>query len=120
MSIGFPAKVVVNGKVISNKFPYWHQVLRGSRYSTDQVAPTERVTDELMENNDDSMRTTDLNNTEISSETDEEARDIAKQMVSEGETEPKYNSQATSLHNHSRLISKLLMVTGCSLMAIAC
>lgn len=89
VSIGFPAKVVVNGRVISNKFPDWYQVLRGSRCNTNQVAPTDRVTDDLTENKDDTARPTDHNNTEISSETDEETRDISMQMDSEGEDELK-------------------------------
>ena len=94
VSIGFPAKVIVNGKVISNKFPDWYQVLRGSGYNTNQVAPTDRVTGDLMENKDDFVRPTDHNNTQISSETDEETRDISMQMDSEGEAEPEIQHQS--------------------------
>ena len=33
VSIGYPAKLVINGRVVADKFPNWREVLRGSRTS---------------------------------------------------------------------------------------
>lgn len=40
VSIGYPAKLLINGRVVADKFPNWREVLRGSRTSEPVVRTT--------------------------------------------------------------------------------
>lgn len=83
--IGFPAKVVVNGRVIENLFPDWYQVLRGSRVYEAQKGEIKNVTAQNGE-------TSNIVRAHSLSETDDGTRNISIQMESEHsdhETEPK-------------------------------
>lgn len=83
--IGFPAKVVVNGRVIENLFPDWYQVLRGSRVYEAEKGETDN---EIAQNKESS----NIVRAQSLSETDDETRNISIQMESEHsdhETEPR-------------------------------
>ena len=44
VSIGFPAKLVVNGKVVRDEFPGWKQVLGSNRTSPASLATDKNAT----------------------------------------------------------------------------
>lgn len=99
VSIGFPAKLVVNGLVIANKFPDWYDILRGTRINAPVRPRLETNIVHVSQDTDDSDQS---DNTELKSqsqsETDESNRDISMQMdsvCSDPETkqnDPSYNS----------------------------
>lgn len=95
--IGFPAKLVVNGKVICDKFPDWRDVLKGSRMNPDSSDHSNKIAESkgTAEGQDQATvskhpdyrdphhdeRSTDR------SDTDEDKRDSVAAMESEGEGE---------------------------------
>ncbi|MCG8048310.1 MAG: hypothetical protein N0E48_22285 [Candidatus Thiodiazotropha endolucinida] len=52
VSIGFPAKLVINGRVVEDKFPDWFPVLRGSRHiqhtENTEVKGTHKIPENLL------------------------------------------------------------------------
>ena len=93
VSIGFPAKLTINGKVIENKFPDWYTVLRGSR-----VEHTEKEVQQVQHNPLNlSIQDPGNSNTLPSSDTDESIRDISMQMDSAAlSDEVRLNNQPTT------------------------
>ena len=129
VTIGFPTKLVINGRVVQDKFPDWFLVLRGSRHHQ----YTENCeTPGIRENSDSSAAqshagsqsketcSTDVQFGRIArnptskhgdmSETDNEDRDISMQMTeATAETQdgatPNYNDTMTALERLSQTVN---------------
>ena len=93
--IGFPAKLVVNGKVICDKFPDWRDVLKGWRTnqdssdSTNKSAESKRVAEgrgqPSVPTRPDDRDAQHNDRSRDRSDTDEERRDSIAAMESEGD-----------------------------------
>ena len=105
VSIGFPAKLIVNGSVIANKFPDWYDILRGTRINT-PVRPrpeTNIVHANISHDTDDSDQSDNTKlKSQSQSETDESNRDISMQMDSVcSDTETKQNDPSFNSKNNA-------------------
>ena len=110
MSIGFPAKLLIEGRVVEDKFPDWFAVLRGSRHGQnfDNIMPKPN------ESNQRSNTAPAPNSQQIptgpdimrdqqqgQSDTDEEKRDTALQMDTDiNDSEASVHSNELSQSEH--------------------
>ena len=92
--IGIPAKLVVNGKVICDKFPDWREVLKGSRINSDTSDSTNKSTENKegavggqppVSTRPDYRDTHHDDRSMDRSDTDEDRRDSVAAMESEGD-----------------------------------
>lgn len=102
VSIGFPAKLIVNGSVIANKFPDWYDILRGTRINTPVRSRPETNIVHISHDTDDSDQSDNTKlKSQSQSETDESNRDISMQMDSVcSDTETKQNDPSFNSNNN--------------------
>ena len=87
--MGFPPKILVNGRVIEDKFPYWFDVLRGSSHDIanpvqedkDMNGPIEpRLQTAHTNYRSESRPRPQRNPSDVRSDTDEDDRETSMQM----------------------------------------
>ena len=129
VTIGFPAKLVINGRVVQDKFPDWFSVLRGSRHHQytencetpgirenfdSSAAQSHAGTQSKETSSTDGQFGRDTRNPTSKqgdiSETDDEDRDISMQMTeATAETQdgatPNYNDAMTALERLSQTVN---------------
>ena len=110
VQMGFPAKILINGRIIEDKFPDWFNVLRGSRHYTNSpiqqnVAqngpsdPSEQMTRENVPA--ESAPHPQRDPPAARSDTDEDERDISMQMdgsMGENEGESSRDTENPTQH----------------------